>query len=186
MESLISQDTLVSLLQVGGQYLLPIAALLRALYYGVRGKLPEGFVQIFAASAFAGITAVVDQQQPNLQNIVLGILGNSVVTAGLLAFIVAYLLRMPNYGLMADGIIGGIVGLVGWLAWVYVLGNDLTWWTIPLLIIGGAVAFTLLRTLLRQIARLFKIATYFVVAGLLFALGAGGFLLLSTVLQTPR
>ena len=49
----IDPKTLSEILQLGGQYMLPIAALLRALYSGVRGKLPEGFTQIAAAAAFA-------------------------------------------------------------------------------------------------------------------------------------
>src|SRR5881227_2065561 len=136
LNTLISKETVATLLQMGGQYLLPTAALLRALYYGVRGKLPEGIAQIVAASAFAGVTAVVGDKQPDLRAIILGVLGNTVFTAGLLAFIVTYLLRMPNYGKLIDGLVGGFAGLVFWLVWVYVLGNNWDWWTIPLIIIG--------------------------------------------------
>ncbi len=184
MDTLISKETVATLLQLGGQYLLPTAALLRALYYGMRGKLPEGIAQIVAASAFAGITAVVGDQQPDLRAIILGILGNTVFTAGLLAFIVTYLLRMPNYGRLADGLVGGFAGLVFWLVWVYVLGNEWDWWTIPLIIIGGGLAFIVLRALLRQIGRLVKIATYFIIAAILFIVAAGGVFLLTPLIQS--
>ncbi len=184
MDTLISKETVASLLQLGGQYLLPTAALLRALYYGMRGKLPEGIAQILAASAFAGVTAVVGDQQPDLKAIILGILGNSIFTAGLLAFIVTYLLRMPNYGKLADGIVGGFAGLIFWLAWVYVLGNEWEWWLIPLLIVGGGLAFIVLRALLRQIGRLVKIATYLIVAAILLIVAAGGVFLLTPLIQS--
>jgi hypothetical protein len=184
LDNLISKETVATLLQLGGQYLLPTAALLRALYYGVRGKLPEGLAQIVAASAFAGVTAVVGDQQPDIKAIILGILGNTVFTAGLLAFIVTYLLRMPNYGKIVDGLVGGFAGLIFWLVWVYVLGNDWQWWWIPLLIIGGGLAFIILRALLRQIGRLVKIATYFIIAAILFIIAAGGVLLLTPLIQT--
>ena len=46
----IDQETLAAILQVGGQYFLPIAALLRALYSGMRGRMPEGTRQIALAA----------------------------------------------------------------------------------------------------------------------------------------
>lgn len=183
MENLISQETFETLLQAGGQYLLPVAALLRALYSGMRGKLPEGFLQIAAASMFAGVTAVIGQEQPDFRSILVGILGNALFTAGLLAFIVTYLLRIPYYGQIADGIIGAISGLVFFVVWGYVLGNAFEWWLIPVTVFGGALAFITLRTLLRQIAKLVKIATYFIVAGLVLAIGGGAILLLITLIN---
>src|SRR5688500_8630940 len=99
----ISQETVASILQLGGQYALPAAALLRALYSGYKGNLPEGIGQIVAASFFAGITAIADNQQPDVGKILLDITGNTVFMTGLLSFIVIYLLRLPNKGLWLDG-----------------------------------------------------------------------------------
>ena len=186
LQNLISKETVATLVQVGGQYLLPVAALLRALYSGLRGKFPEGIAQIIVASVFAGLTAVVGNQQPDVRTIILGILGNTVFTAGLLAFIFAYLLRMRYYGVYVDGVVGGFVAIVVWLAWVYILGNDLPWWTIPLAILGGAVAFVVLRALLRNIGRLVKIATYLIVIGIIFVVGAVGVLILTGFVQPPN
>lgn len=177
----ISPETITEFLQVGGQYLLPAAALLRALYAGIRGKLPEGFSQIAVASLFAGITAAVGHQQLDIRSVALTILGNTTFMAGLLAFILIYLLRQPNRGEMVDGIVGGVLSLVAWLAWVLVLGNEWPWWTAPILIAAGAAAFIVLRKLMRQIARLVKIATYFIIAGIVLVIGAGGILLFQTL-----
>ncbi len=183
LQNLISQETFETLLQTGGQYLIPAAALLRALYSGIRGKLPEGFAQIAVASMFAGVTAVIGQEQLDFRSILLGILGNTLFTAGLLAFIMTYLLRVPYYGQIADGIIGAISGLVFFLVWGYLLGNAFEWWLLPVTVIGGALAFIALRTLLRQIAKLVKIATYFIVAGLVLAVGGGAILLVITLVN---
>lgn len=180
----ISQETIASFLQLGGQYFLPAAALLRAIYAGMRGKFPEGFAQIIAASIFAGITAVTDGQQPDLRGIVLEILGNTVFMAGLLSFILIYLLRQPDRGQWVDGIVGAVIGLVAWAIWVYVLFNDWPWWTAPLAVVGGAAAFIALRFSLRQIMRLVRIATYLLVIGLVLALGAGAILLLQSLTAT--
>ncbi|MBZ0291179.1 MAG: hypothetical protein K8L99_01305 [Anaerolineae bacterium] len=177
----ISQETIASILQLGGQYFLPAAALLRAIYFGMRGKMPEGFWQIAAASFFAGLTAITDNQQVNWQDVVAEILGNTIFMAGLLSFIVVYLLRQPNRGQVVDAIVGGILGLVAWVGWVYVLQNDWPMWTAPLVIIAGAAAFIALRFSLRQIGRLVKIATYLLVTGLVLAIGAGGIFLIQWV-----
>jgi hypothetical protein len=179
----IDPKTLSELLQVGGQYLLPIAALLRALYSGYRGKLPEGFAQIGVAAVTAGISAGVGNTQLDIGTIITDILGNTVFTAGLLSFIVLYLLRMANRGLWVDGIIGGVIGLVIWLFTVYVLGEPWPWWLIPLLVIACAAGFIALRFALRQIMRVVRIATYLLVIGLIFLIGAGGFLLFQTLTQ---
>src|SRR5690606_40824158 len=85
------------------------------------------------------------------------ILGNTVFMAGLLAFIMTYLLRSPNRGQLFDGIVGGVLGLIAWACWVYVLQNDWPWWTAPLVIAAGAAIFISLRFMLRQIARLVKL-----------------------------
>jgi hypothetical protein len=180
----IDQQTMAELLQLGGQYMLPIAALLRALYSGTRGRLPEGFWQILLAGIFAGITAAADNQQFDFQAIALEILGNTAFTTGLLAFIIVYLLRIANYGLIVDGIVGGILGLVAWLGWSVVLGNNWPWWTIPIVMGVGAVGFIVLRFLLRQIGRLVRIATYFIVLGILAVLAAGGMFVLQSLTQT--
>ena len=173
----ISPETINSLLDLGGQYALPIAALLRALYAGMRGRLPEGMTEIAAASVFAGVVATVDPSQPfDLRQTVLELLGNTVFMAGLLSFIVVYLLRMTFRGLWFDGFIGAILGIVAWLGWTQVLQNEWPVWTAPLAVIAGAAAFILLRFSLRQLMRLMKIATYFIIAGVVLVIGAGGIL----------
>ena len=181
----IDPNTLNNLLQLGGQYMLPIAALLRALYAGIRGKLPEGFLQIGAAAVFAGITASFTSGTVDLRSIVTGLLANTVFTAGLLSFIMIYLLRMANRGLWVDGIIGGVIGLIIWLFTVYILGEAWPWWLIPLLVSACAAGFIALRFALRQIMRVVRIATWLLIIGLILAIGAGGFLLLQTLTQTP-
>lgn len=173
----ISPQTLSDLLQLGGQYLLPLSALLRALYSGVRGRLPEGFTQIGAAAVFAGISAGVNGQTLDVPLLVRQVLSNTVFTAGLLAFILIFLLRAPNFGLLVDGIIGGIIGGVLWVFTVYVLLQPWPVWLLLALIPVCAFGFILLRFAMRQIARVMRIATYLLFLGLLLALGAGGFLL---------
>jgi hypothetical protein len=153
-------DTLVQLFQLSGQLFLPAAALLRALWAGVRGKLPEGFVQIIAASVFAGLVALTGNETFDLRAVLVGIISNTVFTAGLLSFILIYLLRQPFRGLVVDGIVGGVASLVAWLVWTQVLNNDWAWWTALVVIAAGAAAFIGLRFGLRQIARLVRIATW--------------------------
>ena len=182
----ISQETVASILQLGGQYALPAAALLRALYSGYKGNLPEGIGQIFAASFFAGITAIADNKQPDIGQILLDITGNTVFMAGLLSFIVVYLLRLPNKGLWLDGFVGAVIGGIAGVIWVYVLGNldsSILW--ILLFIAGGAAAFIALRFALRQILRLVKLATYLIVIGIIFVIGAGGLYLLQQLMSAP-
>jgi hypothetical protein len=177
----IPQETLAEILQLGGQYFLPIAALLRALYSGIRQKFPEGFLQIGVASVFAGLTAIVGNQQLDLRAIILEIMGNTVFMAGLLSFIFIYLLRQPDRGFIVDAVIGGILGGIFWAVWVLILGNDWPWWMIPVTIAAGAVGFILLRMALRVISTLVKLATVFIVIGLLAVVVGGGFLLLQTL-----
>jgi hypothetical protein len=179
----IDEKTLAEILKLGSQYFVPAAALLRALYSGIRGKLPEGILQIMAASFFSGITALVGHEQLDLKSVILGILGNTVFMAGLLSFIVIYLLRLPNRGIYWDGVVGVVIGLVSWLVWVFILDNPWPWWTIPFAAAAGGLIFIALRVLLRQIFRLVRIATYFIVLGVLLVMGAGAFLLIQTVLQ---
>jgi len=178
---MISQETIVEFLQVGGQYFLPAAALLRAIYAGLRGRFPEGFSQIAVASLFAGLIAVVDGEAVDIRTIGLEILGNTAFMAGLLSFIFLYLLRQPNRGQVVDGIVGGVIGLIAWAIWVYLLNNNWPWWTAPFVIAGGAAVFIALRFSLRQIARLVQIATYLIVIGLVLVVAAGGVLLFQAV-----
>jgi hypothetical protein len=177
----IDPKTLSELLQLGGQYMLPIAALLRALYSGVRGKLPEGFRQIVGAALLAGVTAGVNNQAFDLRTVLSDVLGNTVFTAGILSFIVIYLLRMQNLGLWVDGLIGGGIGLAIWLFTVLYLHEPWPWWLLILLIPVCAVGFVALRFALRQIVRVVRIATYFLIVGGVLVLGAGGFLLYQTL-----
>lgn len=173
----ISPETFDAILELGGQYALPIAALLRALYSGMRGKLPEGLTEIAAASALAGVTAAIDPGQPfDLRQTAVDLLGNSLFMAGLLSFIVMYLLRMRFRSLWVDGTVGAVLGLVAWVVWTQVLLNELPWWTVPIGIAGGAAGFIVLRFSLRQLARLMRIATYLIVIGLVLVIGAGGIL----------
>jgi hypothetical protein len=177
----IDQKTMAEILKLGGQYFLPAAALLRALYSGIRGKFPEGVLQIAGASVCAGLTAAVGSQEEPLRTVLLKVLGNTVFMAGLLAFMMTYLLRQPNRGRTFDGVVGGILGLVVWLVWVIILGNPGTWWMFPLFIAAGAAAFIVLRILLRQIVKLVRIATYLIITAIILILGAGGIMLLQTV-----
>ncbi len=173
----ISPETINAFLELGGQYALPVAALLRALYAGARGRLPEGLTEIAAASAVAGVTAVIDPNQPfDWRSAILELLGNTTFVAGILTFIVLYLLRLQFRSLIVDGIVGAVLGLVFWLGWTQILQNDWPWWTIPFAIAAGAVGFIVLRFSLRQLIRLVKIATYFIIIGLVLVIGAGGYL----------
>jgi hypothetical protein len=179
----IEQKTMAELLQLGAQYFIPAAALLRALYSGLRGRFPQGFMEISAASLFSGAMAVVGNEQLDLRTVILKILGNTIFMAGLLAFIMTYLLRQPNRGKTFDGVVGAVIGLIVWFVWTYILENPWPWWTIPLAMAAGAAAFIILRILLRQIAKLVRLATYLIVIGVLLVLGGGAILLAQTVLQ---
>jgi hypothetical protein len=191
------QQTLATILQLAGQYFFPAAALLRALYSGYKGKMPEGISQILAASVFAGLTAVTEHRDPDLSSIVVDLTSNTVFIAGLLSFIVLYILRMRSFGIVVDAIVGGILAMAAWGVWVYVLGNtelqisaiplsllggqdtgpmtlvlDLA--TLPIVFVAGAVLFVFLRFSLRQIGRLVALARLLMTAGILLLLAAGG------------
>ncbi len=184
MNLTIDSATLASLLQLGGQYMLPIAALLRALYSGSQGKLPEGFSQIAVAAVFAGASAAVNGQQTDLRAIITDVLSNTVFTAGLLSFVVVYLLRMENYGLVVDGIVGAVIGAILWAFTVFVLQQPWEWWMLLLVVPACAAGFIALRFALRQIFRVVRIAMYFIVIGGILVLGAGAFLIFQTVTQS--
>ena len=126
---------------------------------------------------------MIGQEDLNIRAVAIQILGNTVFMAGLLAFIMAYLLRQPNRGWTFDGIVGGAIGLLSWLVMVLLLENAWPWWTFPLAIAFGALGFMVLRLLLRQIYRLVHIATFFITIGILLVIGAGGVLLGNTVYQ---
>jgi hypothetical protein len=96
--------------------------------------------------------------------------------SGLLSFIIVYLLRLTFRSLVVDGIVGGVIGLIVWLVWTLILLNDWPWWTIPFAIAAGSAGFIALRFSLRQLARLVKIATYFIIVGVVLLIGAGGIL----------
>ena len=193
----INEQTLATVLQLAGQYFFPAAALLRALYSGYRGKMPEGMSQILAASVFAGLTSVADGGQPDLNGLVSTLAGNTIFIAGLLSFIVLYILRLRTFGIIVDAIVGGVLAMAAWGVWVYLLGNtelqisaiplsmlggqdtgpmtlvlDLA--TLPLVFIAGAVLFVFLRFSLRQIGRLVALARLLMVVGVLFLFAAGG------------
>jgi hypothetical protein len=182
----IEQHTMAELLKLGAQYFIPAAALLRALYSGLRGRFPQGVTQILGASAVSGVMAIVGNEQADLRLLILKILGNTVFMAGLLAFIMVYLLRQPNRGMVFDAVVGGIIGLLVWIVWVVILLNPWPWYTVPAAVGAGAAAFVILRILLRQIARLVRLATYLIVIGILLVLGGGSILLLQTVLQNVQ
>lgn len=155
----IDQQTMADLLQFSGQYLIPLAALLRALYLGARGKFPEGLLQIVGASFLSAITEFANSEAPNIQHILQNVVSNTVFTAGLLAFIMTYLLRMRYRGWFFDVLVGSIVGIIAWFGSSYLLNNDFEIWTLPATAIGGGIAFLILRALLRQIRCLIGIAT---------------------------
>ena len=178
----VNPQTLADILQLGGQYLLPIAALLRAMYAGTRGRVPEGIGQIGMAAIVAGASASVTGQQPNLQAIITDVLGNAVFTAGLLTFLLLYLLRVTRLGWIVDAIVGGIIGGIIWVFTVYVLREPWQWWMLLLLVPACAIGVVLLRFALRQIVRVVRFTVVLVFIGAGLAVGAGGFLVLQTVL----
>lgn len=179
----VDPKTLAAILQLGGQYMLPIAAILRALYSGARGKFPEGAVQIGTAAIVAGVSAGVNGQQPDIKNILTDVLSNTVFTAGIISFIVIYLLRATHLTWVVDAVVGGIIGAVLWLFTNYILGVTWPLWFLLLVIPACAAGMVALRFALRQIFRVVRYATYFIIIGLVLALGAGGFLLLQTVMS---
>ncbi len=166
------EDLYVLALQLGMQYLIPAAGLLRALYQGMRGRLPEGVRDIAGAGFVAGLGAVTDGSADDLGNALLQIFSNAVFITGLLSFTVVYLLRLPNWGRWFDAFLGAIVGITAWAVWVYLFNNPWPVWTAPLVFIAGGVAYVVLRMLLRQVAKLMIFARNLVIAAV--ALGVLG------------
>lgn len=174
----IDQAALITLLlagiQLGGQYVMPGAALLRALWYGWQGKFPEGAWQIAGASFVAGLTSLTDAQTLTsdtlLRTVVVQLTGNAVFTAGLLAFIVAYLFRQTqNMSRQVDGLVGAAMGLVVWGVWTFILG-EWAWWMVFLAVPAGAALLIALRALMFVIALALKIARYMLIAAVAFML----------------
>lgn len=179
----ISEDMLVQLLQFGGQSVLPLAALLRALYSGTRGKLPEGLAQVVGASLLAGATSMVGVESPtpaptDIRALLTELLSNSVFVAGILGFAVVYLVRFTGAHLILDAIVGAGLGAAGWAAWVYLLENAAEWWWLPAAIAVGALGFVILRRLMTQLFRLLRLARILITLGLLVVIAAGIFLLI--------
>lgn len=176
-------------IQLGGQYVLPAASLLRALWYGWQGRFPEGAWQIAGASALAGITALSDPAQVVGQDVLTiilrQVLGNAVFTAGLMAFIVTYLFRQTqNMSRWVDGIVGGFAGLVVWFVWSYILLEwSKEWWMALLAIGAGVAALIALRALMFVINLAVKIARWMMGAAVVLMIGAalasGAYLLIS-------
>lgn len=167
------EELYVLALQLGMQYLIPAAGLLRALYSGMRGRLPEGMRDIGGAAFVAGLGALADGNANDIGDAVLQVFTNTVFIAGLLSFTLVYLLRLPNWGKWFDGFVGAVVGLVAWGSWVYLFNNDWSIWTAPLAVIGGALAYIVLRSLLRQVKKLAILATRIFIAALVFAVIGG-------------
>jgi hypothetical protein len=178
----IDEKTMAQIVQLGSQYLIPVAALLRALYAGMRGRFPEGLSQIALASVFAGLSAVVGHKDLDLQSLIATALGNAVFVGGLLAFTMSYLLRMRFRSFLLDAIVGAIIGLITWGVWVFLLDNPWPWYFSPIFMAAGAAGYVVLRTLLRQIAKLVRLATMFIVAGVFAVALGGGILLVQRVL----
>jgi hypothetical protein len=175
----IDQQTVVTallgMIQLGGQYALPAAALLRALYSGWKGNFPEGAWQIASASFIAGLTAVADPTTLTadnvLQSVLLQLTGNAVFTAGLLAFIVTYLFRQTqNMSRWIDGIVGAIAGLVVWVIWTFVLGQW-AWWMIFIAVPAGAAALIALRAAMFVIQTVVNVAKWLLRFALVVMLG---------------
>jgi hypothetical protein len=183
-QSLINQQQIIELflsaIQLGGQYALPAAGLLRALYYGWQGKFPEGAWQIVGASFVAGLTSVADtstfQTDNVLREIFLTLTQNAVFTAGLLAFIMTYIFRQTqNMSRWVDGIVGAIAGFVVWIIWYFILGQW-AWWMIFIAVPGGAAALIGIRALMFVISWAVKIARWLLIAAVLLMLGGAVFL----------
>jgi hypothetical protein len=168
---------LLGLIQIGGQYALPAAALLRALYSGWKGNFPEGAWQIVSASFIAGLTSIADPSTltaANLPQVIIGQLaGNAVFTAGLLAFIMTYLFRQTqNMSRWVDGIVGGVAGFVVWIIWTFVLGQW-AWWMIFIAIPAGAAALIALRAAMFVIQTVVNVAKWLLRFALFIMVGGG-------------
>lgn len=167
------EELYVLALQLGMQYLIPAAGLLRALYSGIRGRLPEGMRDIGGAAFVAGLGALADGNAETAGEAVLQVFTNTVFIAGLLSFTLVYLLRLPNWGKLFDAVVGGVVGLIAWAIWVYLFENGWSVWTAPLAIIAGGLAYIVLRSLLRQVRKLAIFATRIFITAVVFAVIGG-------------
>jgi hypothetical protein len=133
----IDQQTITALVQLGGQYFIPLAALLRALYAGMRGRLPQGFRQIVIASTFAGVTAATNTGQPQFDlRAVADHSGQQRVHGGAAGVHHALLLRQPDRaGLWTPSSARSSRHKV---VWVYALHNGWPWWSAPLTVAAAA------------------------------------------------
>ncbi len=177
-------QALLTFLQLGGQYFVPAAVLLRALYEGMRGRLPQGFGQILMGSVLAGFTAAAAGENPDASSVFAELVGNAVFMAGLLSFITIYLLRQPFRGFWIDGLVGALIGVGVWIAWSLLLDYQWQWWMVPLAVFAFALGFIVLRTTLRHIARLLRLATWLIRIGIVVMVGAGGLLLVQSLMSS--
>jgi hypothetical protein len=182
LNTLIDPVLLSNVLQLGGQYMIPAAALIGAIRSGKDHKLPEGFFQITGAALLAGVAATVNGQQSDLRTIITDLLSNTAFTAGLMSLLLFYLLAI-NLGWIVDVVIGGILGGVVWWFTVTVLGEGWQPWMLPVCIVIGAVGMLLLRLAVRALKFALRVAVTILVIGLMLAIGAGGFLLLQSIMQ---
>jgi hypothetical protein len=165
-------------LQIGLGYLLPGAALLRAIYMGLRGRLPEGLRDIAIAAFIAGLGSIMDGDAEDLGQALFEVVGNAVFVGGVLTFTLVYLLKLPNLGPWVDGIIGGSLGFIVWIVSVYIFNNPWPTWSGPLTAVAGAMIFIGLRSLIRRMADLLRLARRLIlVGGVLGVIGVGLWLL---------
>lgn len=160
-------------LQLGMQYFIPAAVLLRALYFSMRRKLPQGVREVLVAAGIAAAGALLDGDAETIPAALIEATTNFVFIAGLLTFILIYLLSLPNLGPWVDGFIGGVVGFLAWIVWVYVLGHPWAAWSGPVTAAGGAAVFMMLRGLLGTLGRLMRLAGRLIVVGAVLAAVGG-------------
>lgn len=168
------EELYVLALQAGLQFFIPAAILLRALYFGARGRLPEGVRDIAIAAVIAGAGAIMDGDAGDLGEALIEVMFNALFVFSILFFILIYLLKLPNLGPWVDGFIGGLLAFAGWIGWVYLLNNEWAAWTAPVVAVGGALGFILLRSLIRRLASLRRLAFRMVGLGIIIALIGGG------------
>ncbi len=192
----IDQATIAQTLQLGSQYAIPAAATLRALYSGYKGNVPEGIGQIFLASLLAGVTAIADNKSPDVQSMIKEVAGNTVFLTGLLSFVVIYLLG-TRFRVWLDAVVGAVLGFVGSWIWFIYLGHadpftgstlfpaavtKLGIGAMPLTVsisialaaVAGAAILIVLHNALRHIMHIVRLATGFLVIGIVLMVAAGG------------